>query len=81
MSDLYDQVVDADMDAWLAEVAKNADNIMLMQDRLGKSPEFVALMNAYRVAPREKANEYLQTVADYVILFQTEKANNFCKKL
>lgn len=69
MSDLYDQVVEADMDDWMAEVAANAENIMLRQKKLAASPEFQALMLAYRAAPREKANDYLQSVADYIVLF------------
>lgn len=69
MSDLYDQVEDNEMDDWMAEVAKNAEKIMILQKRLAKSPEFTALMMAYRAAPREKANDYLQTVADFAVLF------------
>ena len=64
-----DKVEQVEFDRWLADVVKNAGDIVLLQNKLGNLPEFVALMNAYRVVPRDKAGEYMQTVADFVVMY------------
>jgi hypothetical protein len=63
----------SEMDEWLESVAKNAETIERLQDRLAASPEFVALMTTYRAAPSYMAPDMLRTVANFTVLYLTKK--------
>ena len=64
----------AELESWIATVARNAEAIERAQDALARAPEFVALMVAYRAATTlPMAKQAFQTVADFAVLFLTQQ--------
>jgi hypothetical protein len=64
----------AELETWLASVARDAEAIEKAQDALARAPEFVALMTTYRAATTPRlAAEAFQTVADFAVLFLSRK--------
>ena len=75
MSELDNLTLDeqTEMEAWLADVARNADAIEEAQEALKKSPEFITLMITYRNAPQDRARDAFRSVANFAVMFLTQR--------
>lgn len=68
-----DEQEQAELQAWLRNVSNNAELIERLQGDLVQSPEFIALMVAYRGSTGRLADEALKDVANFTVLYLTSR--------
>ena len=59
--------------AWLEELSEKAELVQDVQDKLAGSPEFQALAGTYEASFGEAKAAALKSMADYAVLFASEK--------